>query len=219
MCGRYTLHTQKQKLAKSIALELPNDYEPDYNISPGRNALTIKCGNKSPFVATMMNWGLRTPQNFHINARIESANTSPRFRESWHKHRCLLPANGFYEWFQDGVSKKPYYIYTQQEVLQFYAGIYFPHKENDHTSSFVVLTTEAQSSIKSIHNRMPVILGRDYHSSWLSGKISKTELQDLSAKAQLCNYTVSNRVNRAQNNDIKLIESTSHLSDDQMQLF
>ena len=219
MCGRYTLHTQKQKLAKSIALELPDDYEPDYNISPGRNVLSIKCNNKDTIVATMMNWGLRTPQNFHINARVESANTNPCFRESWQQHRCLIPANGFYEWYKDGVRKKPYYIYEHNNVLQFYAGIYFPNTENNGISSFVLLTTQAQGLVRDIHNRMPVIVGKDNYSSWLSGEIDKSDLQSISREVKLCKHNVSSRVNRVQNNDIQLIKASSYLSDDQMMLF
>ncbi len=219
MCGRYTLYTKKEKLAKSIALELPDDYEPDYNISPGRNALSIKYNNKDTIVATMMNWGLRTPQNFYINARVESANTNLCFRESWQQHRCLIPANGFYEWYKDGVRKKPYYIYEHDNVLQFYAGIYFPNTENDGISSFVVLTTQAQGLVRDIHNRMPVIVGKDNCSSWLSGEIDKSDLQSISRKVKLCKHSVSSRVNRVQNNDIQLIKASSYLSNDQMMLF
>ena len=219
MCGRYTLHSQKMQLAKSIALTLPDDYEPDYNISPGKNALSIASKDKNFVVASIMNWGLRTPQNFHINARIESANTNPRFRESWQEHRCLLPSNGFYEWHQDGVSKKPYYIYEQGETLQFYAGIYFPNKENNQISSFVVLTTQAQAPVSRIHKRMPVIIREDTHSSWLSGDMNKSDLQAISREINLSTHTVSSRVNRVQNNDMSLIQATSYLSDEQMMLF
>ncbi len=219
MCGRYTLHTPKKQLAKSIALTLHDDYEPDYNISPGKNALSIASNDRYFVAASIMNWGLRTPQNFHINARIESANTNPRFRESWLEHRCLLPANGFYEWCQDGVSKKPHYIYEQGKTIQFYAGIYFPNKENNQISSFVVLTTEAQAPISRIHKRFPVIIRVDAHSSWLSGEMNKSDLHAISRDVNLSSHTVSNHVNRVQNNDMSLIQATSFTSDEQMMLF
>ena len=218
MCGRYTLYTKK-KLAKSIALELPDGYMPNYNISPGQNALSIKCNNKGTIVATMMDWGLHTPQNFHINARIESANINPRFRESWQEHRCLLPANGFYEWYQDGIRKIPYYIYEHERIVQFYAGIYFPNTENNGMSSFVILTTQAQGLVRDIHNRMPVIVSKDNHLHWLSGGIDKSDLKKISGELELSKHTVSSRVNRVQNNDIQLITASSYLSDDQMMLF
>ena len=81
MCGRYTLHANKKSLADAIALPIPKDYKPSYNIGPGRETLSIATLEKVQVASTMMHWGLRTPQNFHINARIETADTAPRFRE------------------------------------------------------------------------------------------------------------------------------------------
>lgn len=219
MCGRYTLHVQKQKLAEAIALALPDAYEPDYNIGPGREALSLATRDKVQPVATMMHWGLRTPQNFHINARIETADTTPRFRDSWHEHRCLLPANGFYEWYQDGITKQPYYIYPQDGVLRYFAGLWFPASESDIPPTFVILTTEAQSSIRDIHERMPVMLEADARDAWLRGELGKRDAQGIAHDVCLEKHTVSRRVNSVQNKDSRLIEATSPLTDDQMMLF
>jgi putative SOS response-associated peptidase YedK len=219
MCGRYTLHTNKKVLAGTIALALPEAYEPNYNIGPGRESLSIVTRDKVQPLARMMHWGLRTPQNFHINARIESADTTPRFRESWHAHRCLLPANGFYEWYQDGISKLPYYIYPPQDTLHYFAGLWFPSTSYESPSSFVILTTKAIASIHPIHERMPVILKQENQVSWLNGELGKRDLQSLSEEMLLEKHTVSRRVNSVQNKDSRLIEATSPLSDDQMMLF
>lgn len=219
MCGRYTLHVQKQKLAEAIALAIPESYEPDYNIGPGREALSIATRDKIDPVATMMHWGLRTPQNFHINARIETADTSPRFRDSWQEHRCLLPANGFYEWYQDGVTKQPYYIYPLEKALHYFAGLWFPAASNEDKPAFVILTTEAQGSIREIHERMPVMLKQEAQSEWLGGRLSKREAQAITKDVVLEQHTVSRRVNSVQNKDSRLIEATSPLTDDQMMLF
>ena len=219
MCGRYTLHTNKKVLAEAIALALPETYEPNYNIAPGCETLSIATSEKEQSVATMMHWGLRTPQNFHINARIESADTTPRFRESWHAHRCLLPANGFYEWYQDGISKLPYYIYPPQDTLHYFAGLWFPSTSYESPPSFVILTTKAIASIHPIHERMPVILKQENQVSWLNGELGKRDLQSLSEEMLLEKHTVSRRVNSVQNKDSRLIEGTSPLSDDQMMLF
>jgi len=219
MCGRYTLHVQKQKLAEAIALALPDAYEPGYNIGPGREALSIATRDKVTPVATMMHWGLRTPQNFHINARIETADTTPRFRESWHEHRCLIPANGFYEWYQDGITKQPYYIYPPEEALQFFAGLWFPSQGNETPPTFVVLTTEAQAATHDIHKRMPVILKQDAQAAWLGGRLSRRDAQALASETPLKKHTVSRRVNSTQSKDSRLIEATSPLTDDQMMLF
>ena len=219
MCGRYTLHVQKQKLAEAIALALPEEYEPDYNIGPGREALSIATRDKVQPVATMMHWGLRTPQNFHINARIETADTTPRFRESWHEHRCLLPTNGFYEWYQDGITKQPYYIYPRNEALHYFAGLWFPSTGYGTPASIVILTTQAQSSIVDIHERMPVMLTKDNQTAWLSNDLSKREAQEIAHSIDLEKHTVSRRVNSVQNRDSSLINATSPLTDDQMMLF
>lgn len=220
MCGRYTIHVQKQKLAEAIALALPDSYEPDYNIGPGRETLSIASPDRTNQAATMMHWGLKTPQNFHINARIETADTTPRFRDSWQAHRCLLPANGFYEWYQDGITKQPYYIYPQNgEALHYFAGLWFPSGSAETTPTYVILTMEAQPSIQEVHQRMPVILGMDAQSDWLSGRLTKEDAQEISRSVPLEKHTVSRRVNSVQNKDSRLVEATSPLTDDQMMLF
>ena len=208
MCGRYTLHTNKKALAEAIALALPEAYEPNYNIGPGRESLSIATRDKVQPTARMMHWGLRTPQNFHINARIESADTTPRFRDSWYAHRCLLPANGFYEWYQDGISKQPYYIYPPQDTLHYFAGLWFPSTSYESPPSFVILTTKAIASIHPIHERMPVILKQENQVSWLNGELGKRDLQSLTEEMILEKHTVSRRVNSVQNKDSRLIEAT-----------
>jgi putative SOS response-associated peptidase YedK len=167
----------------------------------------------------MMHWGLRTPQNFHINARIESADTTPRFRESWDAHRCLLPVNGFYEWYQDGITKQPYYIYPPQDTTHYFAGLWFPSTAYESPPSFVILTTTALTSIHNIHERMPVILKQESKVSWLRGELGKRDVQSIVSEMLLDKHTVSRRVNSVQNKDSRLIEATSPLTDDQMMFF
>ena len=219
MCGRYTLHTNKKALADAIALALPGDYKPNYNMAPGRETLSIATREKVQVASTMMHWGLRTPQNFHINARIETADTTPRFRESWHSYRCLLPANGFYEWYQDGITKQPYYIYPPQDTLHCFAGLWFPSTGYESPPSFVILTTRANTSIRSIHERMPVILKQKSQVSWLDGTLNTRDVQSLASKVILEKHTISRRVNSVQNEDSRLIEATTPLTDDQMMFF
>ncbi|HAV14471.1 MAG TPA: hypothetical protein DCX06_13420 [Opitutae bacterium] len=219
MCGRYTLHTNKRALAKAIALEIPLAYEPDYNVGPGRETLAIAKRNKETTVATMMHWGLKTPQNFHINARLETADTTPRFRDSWELTRCLLPANGFYEWYQDGISKVPYYIYPSDGELTYFAGLWVPSSTRGELPTCVVLTTAAHTSVKEIHDRMPVMLPKAAHDEWLDGALSKRITLELAAAVDLQKHTVSRRLNSVQNKDSRLIDATSPLVDDQMMLF
>lgn len=219
MCGRYTLHPNKTALAKAIAQKIPLAYEPDYNIGPSRETLVIAKRNPETTVATMMHWGLKTPQNFHINARLEAADTTPRFRDSWELTRCLLPANGFYEWYQDGITKVPYYMYPSDRELTYFAGLWVPTAVRGELPTCVVLTTAAHDSVKDIHDRMPVMLPKDAHADWLSAKLSKRAALDLAANVDLHKHTVSRRLNSVQNKDSRLIEATSPLVDDQMMLF
>ena len=219
MCGRYTLHFSKQKLAECIALEIPETFDPDYNIGPGREVLTIAKDRAAPKTAGMMHWGLKTPQNFHVNARLESADTAPRFRESWSDYRCLIPANGFYEWYQDGITKQPYYIFPTDAPLIYFAGLWFPSAFDGEPAACVVLTTEAHPTIRDIHDRMPVIVRPDAHEAWLDTTLKKQVLLDICGNSTWEKHAVSHRVNSVQNKDSRLIEATAAQTDDQMRLF
>jgi putative SOS response-associated peptidase YedK len=219
MCGRYTLHSNKKKLAAAIALAIPEAFAPDYNIAPGSEALAIAPAEETASKAGMMHWGLRTPQNFHINARLETADSTPRFRDSWQSSRCLIPANGFYEWYQDGITKQPYYIHSPNDELIFFAGLWFPAANRAESANFVILTTQAHSSIKDIHQRMPVTLPQNLHCDWLSNDLPKDEVCAFSQKISFSKHMVATRVNSTQNKDSRLIIATTPQFDDQMQLF
>lgn len=219
MCGRFSLHTNKKKLAEAIALALPDTIEPDYNIGPGREVLSISNDSEKQARTSMMHWGLKTPQNFHVNARIETADTAPRFRESWEHHRCLVPASGFYEWYADGITKQPYFIFPTDREVAFLAGLWYPSARLEHPDTCILLTTQAADSIQQVHHRMPVILTPDARDAWLNNELSKNDAIGLANEVPFEKHTVSRRVNSVQNNDSSLIEATAPLSDDQMMLF
>lgn len=200
-------------------MALPADYAPDYNIGPGRETLAMANRDPQNTVTTLMHWGLRTPQNFHVNARLETADTAPRFRESWVAQRCLLPANGFYEWYQDGVTKQPYYIYPTDSQLIYFAGLWFAPLTEGAPATCVVLTTAAQAAIREIHDRMPLMLPPQAHADWLGNTLNKAQARELAAEIPLQRHSISRRVNSTQNRDSRLIEATSPLVDDQMMLF
>lgn len=218
MCGRYTLHTHAGKLAQTLALSLPDNYAPDYNIGPGREILVIapdEGGRKT----CRMHWGLKTPQNFHVNARIETADTAPRFRDSWESYRCLVPANGFYEWYADGVTKQPYYIYPESGELTYFAGLWYPPAQEDAIATCLLLTTDAVPSIRQIHPRMPVLLDASLHEAWLGNSLRKAEAVEATQQLALTGHPISRRINSVQHNDSRLIEACSPLNDDQLMLF
>jgi putative SOS response-associated peptidase YedK len=218
MCGRYTLHTNAEKLARAIKLAIPPDYAPDYNIGPGREILSIAHVEHSP-AAGMMHWGLKTPQNFHVNARIETVDTAPRFRENWELHRCLVPANGFYEWYADGITKEPYYLYPTGRELAYLAGLWYPASKPEQPGTCILLTAEASPAIQGIHHRMPVLLPEDLHKDWLAARLPKAAAIGAAQQTPLAAHRVSQRVNSIRQNDSKLIRKTSRLHDDQMTLF
>ncbi|PXA05328.1 DUF159 family protein [Coraliomargarita sinensis] len=219
MCGRFTLHSNKNKLAEAIALALPESIEPDYNIGPGREVLSISQLKETGPRATLMHWGLKTPQNFHVNARIETADTAPRFRENWECHRCLVPANGFYEWYADGITKQPYYIYPTDRELCYLAGLWYPSGREEEADTCILLTTAAEASIQDVHHRMPVILPPEARDAWLGNQLTRKEAVRLANEIPFEKHTVSRRVNSVQNNDSRLIQATAPLQDEQMQLF
>ena len=216
MCGRFTLHLSKDKIADILAAEIPQDfdYAPDYNISPGREILA-----RREEALTPMHWGLRTPQNFHVNARLETADSAPRFRESWEAKRCLIPANGFYEWLNDGVRKQPHYIAPADGTVLYFAGLWFPSKQDAYAAHCVILTTEAQASLQFIHPRMPVCIPADAHHDWLCNKTTKAAALQFSTETDLIAHSVSSRVNGSTHHDASLIEPTTPQGDDQMQFF
>ncbi|MGB0408552.1 MAG: SOS response-associated peptidase [Opitutales bacterium] len=218
MCGRFSLHANKKTLAEAIALALPETIGPDYNIGPGREVLSISRADDAPR-ASLMHWGLKTPQNFHVNARIETADTAPRFRESWQHHRCLVPASGFYEWYTDGITKQPYYIYPADRDFAYLAGLWYPSARPEHSDTCILLTTTATKSIQQVHHRMPVMLDAEARDAWLSNTLTKAEAIEVANRIPLEKHTVSRRVNSVQNNDSTLIEATAPRSDDQMMLF
>lgn len=142
-----------------------------------------------------------------INAKAETIDEKPFFRSAFKKSRCLVPANGFYEWQAINGRKQPFYISLPDNELLAFAGLY-DHWEHDDDviDSCVVITTSANETMSGIHSRMPVILHPEDYSSWL-GKGDKSLLQPYSGKIITCK--VSTAVNNPKNNDRSLLEPVS----------
>lgn len=218
MCGRYSLFSSSKSLSEELGLSIDIDLSPSYNIGPSDSILTVYFNReKQNKMFTFADWGLKTPQNFHINSRIETADTAPRFRDAWQESRSLIPANGFYEWYQDGLTKQPYYIYHKDHKPLYFAGLNFMTSRE--AQNVVILTTEADKSIQSIHSRMPLIISPEDNEAWLSGNMSKEAAILSSRKIMLEAHTVSSRVNKMIYNDTSLIELKDPIKDDQLRLF
>ncbi len=218
MCGRFCLYSSTDTLTEEIGIPIAEDLKPSHNIAPGDSILTVHLeGNVRKRSIARSHWGLKTPQNFHINSRIETVDTAPRFREAWETSRALIPANGFYEWYQDGLFKQPYYIFPTDYKPLYFGALHYSISEEE--SNVVLITTSANAIIQPIHKRMPLLIPREKHALWLSGELSKTDAIQSSEQIALAAHTVSSRVNKLIHNDPSLIEKKDPIKDDQLRLF
>lgn len=218
MCGRYCLYSSPKTISNDAGIDVNSNYKISYNISPGKSILTIFNEEDSKTKTYgYAQWGLKTPQNFHINSRIEIVDSAPRFKDAWLKRRLLLPANGFYEWYQDGLRKQPYYIFSKLHQIVYYAAI--EYKISPDEKAVVILTTESNKEIRGIHSRMPLIIMNENHENWLDSSMSKNDATELSKNVELESHTISNRINKVINDDSSLIQKQNPLFDNQMSLF
>jgi putative SOS response-associated peptidase YedK len=169
MCGRYSLHSNPEVVALMFGLSEVPAYQPRYNIAPAAQVLIIRRNE-----AALVRWGLvprwaRDPAAGAKmnNARAETVAEKPSFREAYRKRRCLIPANGFYEWKLEGGRKQPYYIYPSGGELFAFAGLW--EQWND-LQTCCIITTEANGKMAAVHERMPVIVSPAEYADWLSGK-------------------------------------------------
>ena len=175
MCGRFSLTSPWELLKERFAVEIPvNDYRLRYNAAPGQNLWVIPEG--TPYDAQLFQWGLvpfwaKDPKigNRLINARAETIAEKPAFRTPFKKHRCLVLADGFYEWGKKGARRVPYRIVMKDEHPFALAGIcdYWKDNKGNELKSFSIITTDANPLISKIHDRMPVILSRKDEKIWL----------------------------------------------------
>lgn len=218
MCGRFCLFSSSKELSNDLGIHINKNIEPSYNVSPGDTVLSVYFDfEKQKRAFGFFKWGLQTPQNFHINARIESIDSAPRFRDAWTTHRCLIPSNGFFEWYKDGLTKQPYYIYAQDQKPLYFGALYYPISKNEH--QIVIITTEATASIDRIHERMPLVIPKEFHAQWLRNEGKKEALLQTQKSFALSAHTVSNRINRRNENDANLIGKQDPINEGQLRLF
>jgi putative SOS response-associated peptidase YedK len=220
MCGRYSLSKSKIELEERYQAELLPDFKPRYNIAPTQLVPVIT--SDSPKGFSFFYWGI-TPdfgQNKPvsqklINARSETVQEKISFKSSFEKRRCLIPADGFFEWKKLGKKTKIPYRFTLLEGELFsFAGIWEEYEtvsgEIQHT--FLILTTPPNDLVGEVHDRMPAILRRDQEKKWLDKYSSEEELirllQPYSAESML-SFTVSPLVNSVQNDSPAIIRRTS----------
>ncbi len=178
MCGRYSLTTPPQALAKIFGVKgaLPN-LAPRYNIAPTQSAPVVRLGGAGRELV-QMRWGLvpswsqGPDERFSmINARAETVAEKPAFRDAYRARHCLVPADGFYEWRAGPGGKDPFHIGSLGGGPLAFAGLWehWQGPGNDAVHSFTIITTDANDLVRPIHDRMPVIIdGQDYE-TWLTG--------------------------------------------------
>jgi putative SOS response-associated peptidase YedK len=216
MCGRYTLAAGSEELVEAFEVPpLTFDWSPRYNIAPGQAAPVVATDRRGRRIG-LLTWGLvpglvEQPGAGMINARSESVLAKPSFREAFERRRCLVPADGFYEWKREGAAKVPYRIFPSAGGLLSFAGIWEtwsrPGLEPRHT--FAILTTEANEDVDPLHDRMPAIVGSADRERWLDRSADPRSLQALLRPApagSLVSHAVSTRVNRPSEDDAGLIE-------------
>jgi putative SOS response-associated peptidase YedK len=202
MCGRYALHSNPEVIALLFGLSEVPAYQPRYNIAPTAQVLVVREGG-----AAMVKWGLvpHWAKDPSIgarmnNARAETVAEKPSFREAYRKRRCLIPANGFYEWKPEGGNKQPYYIHPSGGSLFAFAGLW--EQWND-LQTCTVITTEANDKMADVADRMPLIVSPAEYSAWLAG--GEIALRACPSSA-IDIRRVSRAVNNARNEDPRLVE-------------
>jgi len=224
MCGRYTLSTPVGTLAEEfdIAGPLP-ELPPSYNVAPTQEVPAVVAAGSGGEGRRleMLRWGLIPSWADDpgigarmINARSETVAEKPSFRRAFKERRCLIPADGFYEWQKSNDGKQPYYIRMKNVRPFAFAGLWESWRgDGNEIHSCTILTTSPNDIAAEIHNRMPVILPPEVYEIWLDPDLRETDhlLSLLSPypPGDMEAYPVSRRVNSPSNNEPSCVESVA----------
>jgi putative SOS response-associated peptidase YedK len=185
MCGRFTLFEADKILSKEFGVSSIPLRSPRYNIAPSQPVAAVRAtpaGSGREFV--LLRWGLipswaKDPSigNRLINARAETAHEKPSFRNAFRRHRCLIPANGFYEWQRQERGKQPYFVRMRDGRLFAFAGLWDRWESPDKgvIETCTILTTAGNAVLAPIHDRMPVILPPGEYARWLDPTLQNTD--------------------------------------------
>ena len=216
MCGRYKLSRRKQLIEEYFeTAPWDDDWSPRYNISPTQPVPVIRQHPKEPVrQISTMRWGLipnwakdASVATSTINARSETAASKPAFRDPLKFRRCLIPADGFYEWARKGTAKQPFCFEVKDGELFAFAGLWDGWKDpsGNWIKTYSILTTTPNAVTSTVHDRMPVILDPDAYDLWLDPGMTDVQavaevLKPYDAKA-MRSYPVSTRINHVANDD------------------
>lgn len=207
MCGRFTLRTPAERVKREFQLKEAPSIEARFNIAPTQGVLAIRQLSDGSEAATLK-WGLIPSWAKDasigaklINARSETASEKPSFREAFKRRRCIIPADGFYEWQRTGGRKQPFYFHLKDESLFGFAGLWdrWRSPDGEVLETCSILTTEANAVLSKVHDRMPVILDPQAYDLWLDEDVRKQDLRKellrpFPASEMTC-YPVSTAIN------------------------
>ncbi len=185
MCGRFTLRTPSGLLVERFRLDAPPPLTQRYNIAPTQLVATIGLSTERNRQLVFRQWGLIPswadgPAVGHrmINARSDTVATKPSFRAAFKRRRCLIPADGYYEWQAVDGRKQPYLFHRANDEPFAFAGLWEIWKANDGATleSCTIITTNANQATLPIHDRMPVILGPADYDVWLDSSTTDANL-------------------------------------------
>lgn len=212
MCGRFSIFADPERLAERFAASLPPEgLVPRYNAAPTQNLPVIL--NEEAGAIQLLRWGLvpfwaKDPSigNRMINARAETLAEKPSFRNALHKRRCLVLADGFYEWQQTTHGKVPMRITLESGAPFAFAGLWetWRSPEGETLRTFTIITTEPNALLAPIHNRMPALLLPEHEQLWLDDRAHQEAWLDALRPYpadRMAAYPVSTRINSPANDD------------------
>lgn len=221
MCGRFTQTQSAEAIATLFRLAEMPTVTPSYNIAPTQSVGVIMApDDPSTWQFRQLRWGLipswaKDPSmgNRLINARSETVAEKPSFRSAFRQRRCLVLADGFYEWQRSQGQKQPFYFQLREQPLFAFAGLWerWQSPEGEAIASCTILTTAANELLSQVHDRMPVILPPDTYETWLDPTLRDPErlqplLQPYAATA-MESYPVSSQVNSPKHNSPDCIQA------------
>jgi putative SOS response-associated peptidase YedK len=224
MCGRFELHTNPAAIALAFGLAHPPAISPRYNIAPMQDVPVVRTTRGGERELAQVRWGLvprwaKDPSigARMINARAETLDTKPAFRNALKWHRCLLPADGFYEWRTLPNGKQPFRIGMKDGSLFGLAALFerWLSPEGEVLDTCAIVTTPANPLIRPLHDRMPLIIAPEDYARWLDRSVEDvTDLLSPYPASAMNFYPVSTRVNAVRNDDPSIIEPVEVANDE-----
>ncbi len=228
MCGRFSITTAPEAMRAIFNYENMPNLEPRYNVAPTQPIITIRLDEGHARTLVAVRWGLIPSWSKDgnsgarmINARADTLLEKPSFRDAFKKRRCLIPADGFYEWRLEGGRKQPFRIGMKGGDVFAFAGLWesweakqngYGYQEGDIVETGTIVTTNANDKLRPIHNRMPVILPPETYSAWLdpANDISTCRkfLKPYSEEP-MAFYRVGQTVNNVRNDDPRCVQPKS----------